>query len=401
MLNPERFQILLNNYVTDIASSPERGELFVMVRSGEYQGWLDQHINGTLQAKLAEGPSLSVAEQDKMLQKVFSYSEPVTPVIVMKRRPRYIKWAAAAVLMVAVGGAYTWFHHPAGQQVAAIQPAKQDIVVPGGYKATLELADASILNLEGTQSGVLPRQGNTELSMAEAGQLEYKSQGSDKEILYNKITTPRGGQYKLVLPDGSKVWLNAASSLRFPIAFAGDERSVLLTGEAYFEINPHPVPGDPGKKIPFTVNVNGVKVNVLGTHFNVMAYTDEPALQTTLLEGSVKVSNGDASGLLKPGQQAQVTGGQVKVVSTDVSTAVAWKNGNFDFGPGGADVKAVMRQVSRWYDVDIAYASSVPQKMFEGKIARDEKIADLVKILETNDIHVRLDEKGRKLVVMP
>jgi ferric-dicitrate binding protein FerR (iron transport regulator) len=218
--------------------------------------------------------------------------------------------------------------------------------------------------------------------------------------LYNKITTPRGGQYKVVLPDGSKVWLNAASSLRFPIAFAGDERSVLLTGEAYFEINPQPAPGGNGKKLPFIVNANGVKVSVLGTHFDVMAYADEATLQTTLLEGSVKVSSGNASGLLKPGQQAQVQDGKIKVIKTDAGSAVAWKDGFFNFEQG-ADVPEVMRQISRWYNVDVVYEKSVPQREFDGKISRDEKIADLVKILETNNINVRLDEKERRIVVMP
>ncbi len=402
MLNPERFKILLNNYVADITSSPERRELFVMVRSGEYQGWLDQHISTTLQAGVAEGPSLSATEKQAILQNIFAATRIATPVVSMEHRRRYItKWAAAAVVLAAIGSAYLWFRQPAKQELAAAatsQPAKPDQVLPGSYKATLTLADASTIDLGSAQNGSLPQQGNTVLSKPGSGQLEYTSQGSDKDILYNKITTPRGGQYKVVLPDGSKVWLNAASSLRFPIAFAGDERSVLLTGEAYFEINPQPVPG--GKRLPFTVNVNGVKVSVLGTHFDVMAYDDEAAMQATLLEGAVKVSNGDASGLLKPGQQALVQDGKIKVVSTNAASAASWKDGFFDFNPG-SDLPTVMRQISRWYDVDVVYGKSIPQRKFEGKISRDEKIADLVKILETNNIHLKVDESKRQITIIP
>ncbi len=402
MLNQERFQILLNNYTAGISGSPERRELFVMVGSGEYLGLLDQHVSTTLQAHVSEGPSLSATDKQAILQRVFAGSQR-TPVVTMRPGRSYIRWVAAAAVLAAIGGAYLWFHQSTVPEIAAganASPAKQELIVPGGYKATLTLADASIVNLDGVQNGQLPRQGNTELSIPGSGQLEYKSQGSDKEILYNKITTPRGGQYKVVLPDGSKVWLNAASSLRFPIAFAGDERSVLLTGEAYFEINPQPAPGGNGKKLPFTVNANGVKVSVLGTHFDVMAYTDEATLQTTLLEGSVKVSSGNASGLLKPGQQAQVQDGKIKVVKTDAESTVAWKDGFFNFEQG-ADVTEVMKQIARWYNVDVVYEQSVPRREFEGKIARDEKIADLVKILETNNINVRLDEKERRIIVMP
>ena len=402
-MNPERFKILLNNYVSDIAGSPERGELFVMVRSGEYQGWLDQHISTTLQANVIEGPSLSAADKKTILQNVFEASRVTTPVIAMEHRRRYIRQlAAAAVVLAVIGGAYVWFRQPAQQEVAATtttQPVKQNMVVPGGYKATLTLADASTIDLGDAQNGTLPKQGNTLLSKPASGQLEYASQGNDKEILYNKITTPRGGQYKVVLPDGSKVWLNAASSLRFPIAFAGDERSVLLTGEAYFEINP--ASGGNGQRLPFTVNVNGVKVSVLGTHFNVMAYNDEAAIQTTLLEGAVKVSNDNASGLLKPGQQALVQDGKIKVVNaTNAESTVSWKNGFFDFD-NGADLPTVMRQISRWYDVDIVYGQPIPQRKFEGKISKDEKIADLVKLLETNNIHLRVDENKRQITVTP
>ncbi|HEY4150346.1 MAG TPA: hypothetical protein VGM41_15510, partial [Chitinophagaceae bacterium] len=195
MLNPERFQILLNNYTAGISGSPERGELFVMVRSGEYLGLLDQHVNTTLQAHVTEGPSLSATEKQAILQRVFAGPQRA-PVVTMRPGRSYIKWVAAAVVLAAIGGAYLWFHQPTAPGIAAgnASPAKQELVVPGGYKATLTLADASTIDLEAVQGGQLPRQGNTELSSPASGQLEYKSQGSDKDILYNKITTPRGGQ---------------------------------------------------------------------------------------------------------------------------------------------------------------------------------------------------------------
>jgi len=316
-------------------------------------------------------------------------------------------------LVTVTVGTGVYFRSHRSVQLAATTPdnkglsAQGEAIIPGGYKATLTLADESVVALDNSSSAW--EQGNTRISNVNGQELVYSAPANnaniDKSVVYNKVSTPRGGQYRIVLPDGSKVWLNAASTLRFPIAFAGEERNVLLTGEAYFEVNSHPA-GNGGQNVPFTVSVNGAKVTVLGTHFNVMAYDDETALKTTLLEGAVKISSGRVSSLLKPGQQAQIqssaTGlgspAAIKVAETDVNSAMAWKNGFFDFE--GTDFPTVMRQIARWYNVTVVYENAaLPAKQFGGKISRESTIADLVTILETNGIHVRIEAKTRKIVV--
>jgi ferric-dicitrate binding protein FerR (iron transport regulator) len=253
------------------------------------------------------------------------------------------------------------------------------------------LADGSTIILDNVQNGTLAQQGNTKV-IKEDGKLAYNLTSTGiNEVLYNTISTPRGGQYQVDLPDGSRVWLNAASSLHFPTAFVGKERRVEITGEAYFEVAKN-------KAQPFIVSVNGAEVQVLGTHFNVMAYNDENAIKTTLLEGSVKFVNGSTSSLLKPGQQSQLSeNGQVKVVSNvDVDAVTAWKNGNFDFQ--GEDIETVMRQLSRWYNVDVVYRNK-PDELFYAEIPRNTKLSDVLKALELTG-KLRFGIEGKKIIVM-
>jgi ferric-dicitrate binding protein FerR (iron transport regulator) len=212
------------------------------------------------------------------------------------------------------------------------------------------------------------------------------------------MATPRGGQYRLVLPDGSRVWLNAVSSIRFPTAFTGQERKVEISGEAYFE-----VVKDPSR--PFRVLVRpaagnrNMEVEVLGTHFNINAYQDEPAIKTTLLEGSVKVTNGTDHTMIRPGQQTQLSiNGVTKVIQdADVSEAVAWKEGRFQFND--TELKTIMRQVMRWYDVDLEYKGNVPDRYFTADISRNKTLSGVLTILKLSDVDFRLD--GKKLTVTP
>jgi len=417
MQNPVRFQELLNEYVDDKTGPEGRGELLGMVKLGEFQGLLEQHISATFNAEHLDGPVLSTWQKEKILQNIFAEARLAAPVIAMEPKKRFTIWrwaAAAAILVTVTVGTGIYFRSHRSVQLAATTPENKGIsphdeaIIPGGYKATLTLADASVVALDGA-NGNAWAQGNTRVSNMNGQELVYSKQAgnttNDNSIVYNKVSTPRGGQYRIVLPDGSKVWLNAASTLRFPIAFAGKERNVLLTGEAYFEVNSHPA-GNGGHNVPFTVSINDTKVTVLGTHFNVMAYDDETALRTTLLEGAVKISSGRVSSLLKPGQQAQIqssaTGlgspAAISVTKTDVNSAVAWKTGFFDFE--GTDFPTVMRQIARWYNVAVVYENAaLPAKQFGGKISRESTIADLVKILETNGIHVKVEARTRKIVV--
>ncbi|MBD0285841.1 MAG: FecR domain-containing protein [Flavisolibacter sp.] len=305
--------------------------------------------------------------------------------------------AAASVIGLLILGTYFWFNRGEHKEVAKTDVNKKDYqrdVPPGGDKAILTLADGSTIMLDEAQNGTLTQQGGTKV-MKLGGKLTYNSPtfgGGKGEALYNTLSTPRGGQYQVALPDGSQVWLNAASSIHFPAAFAGKERRVEITGEAYFEVAKN-------KDMPFIVSISGAEVQVLGTHFNIMAYKEEEAVKTTLLEGSVKFVSGNKESLLQPGQQSQLTKeGQVKVVSgVDVHAVIAWKNGHFDFE--GADIGSVMRQFSRWYDVEVIYNKKVDD-LFYAEIPRNTTLSDALKALElTGKVQFKIE--GRKIIVMP
>ncbi|MDP9082083.1 MAG: FecR domain-containing protein [Bacteroidota bacterium] len=262
----------------------------------------------------------------------------------------------------------------------------------GGQKATLTLANGTKILLDDAKNGTLSNQGSTKV-IKTTGKLAYNANNSDLIAnVFNEVSTPRGGHYQVVLPDGSQVWLNAASSIRFPTAFTGKERKVEITGEAYFEVAKN-------KTLPFIVKVNSSEVRVFGTHFNVMAYTDEAAVKTTLLEGSVQFSNGSSSCMLKPGEQSELNrSGQVKVVSgVDVDNVIAWKNNVFEFE--NADIEVVMRQLSRWYDVDVVYNKKVNDHFF-AEIPTTAKLSEVLRALELTG-KVNFDIQGRKIIINP
>ncbi|HEU5168203.1 MAG TPA: FecR domain-containing protein [Chitinophagaceae bacterium] len=268
----------------------------------------------------------------------------------------------------------------------------KDDVSPGGDKAILTLGDGTSIVLNNAQNGTLAQQGASKVIKL-GGKLSYDPTNKNlKEIVYNTISTPNGGQYQLELPDGSLVWLNATSSIHFPTSFVGKERRVEITGEAYFEVAKN-------RDMPFIVAVNGAEVQVLGTHFNVNAYSDEENIKTTLLEGSIKFVSGVNTSMVKPGQQSQLTTeGMIKVVSNvDVDGVVAWKNGMFDFENAG--IETVMRQLSRWYDVEIEYKGKTDD-LFIAEMRRNIKLSDALKALELTG-KVKFEIQGKKIIVMP
>lgn len=325
--------------------------------------------------------------------------------------PGYWRMAvAAAVILFVVAGIWIWYNGRftgTPQPLAAKSTLRNDRA-PGGYKARLTLANGSIILLDSSRNGNLTREGNTDIKK-QGGRLIYDTlaaaPGVDHTLSFNTLTTPRGGQYQLVLPDGSKVWLNAVSSLRYPTAFTGSERRVQLTGEAYFEIKSI---AREGGKLPFIVEVNtpsgagtpGMEVEVLGTEFNVNAYNDETMIRTTLLEGSVKIRKDGKTGLLRPGQQAGVAAhGDIKVFDdADLEAAVAWKNGYFKFD--NANIADIMRQAARWYDMEVEYNKSIMDESFSGTLPRSEYLSSLLKILELTKT-VKFTIQGRKIMVEP
>jgi hypothetical protein len=313
-------------------------------------------------------------------------------------------WAAASVILIMVSaGIFLFSNHFGMQYPMALSDQSErykNDVAPGGDKAILILGDGSSVILDHTQNGTIGNQGNSKVLKIDAGKLAYNMQAGGKTIPlvipFNTVSTPRGGQFQIELPDGSTVWLNATSSLRFPTAFInGKERKVELTGEAYFEVTKN-------ESMPFKVMVNKMEVQVLGTHFNVMAYSNEHEIKTTLLEGSVKInSNGNNKSIvIKPGQQASLDNNNSEIIvsrNEDVDLVVAWKNGYTAFK--SADISTIMRQVERWYDVDVNYEGTVPVRTFTGKISRNANLSELLRLLEVSKIHFTID--GRIITVLP
>ena len=318
----------------------------------------------------------------------------VAPVVPLTKR-NWFRLAVAAVFVLAVIGVYLLVNqHPVELPVANDQHLANDIL-PGGNKAVLTLSNRSDINLENVSNGTILKEGNTKISKLSDGQLVYNTlEEKPTQVLYNTVTTPRGGQYQLLLTDGSKVWLNSASSIRFPVSFTGNERRVEVSGEAYFEVAKDP-------SMPFKADVDGKnEIEVLGTHFNINSYADDGSIKTTLLEGSVKVTSLKTreSKLITPGQQAQLnTDGQIAINKADPDKVLAWKNGYFNVD--GTDTKTVMQLLSRWYDVDVVYEGAIPQREWGGDIEKNLKLSQVLKILAKNDLHFRLE--GRKLVVLP
>lgn len=309
------------------------------------------------------------------------------------------KWLTIAAVFVVVSSLTLLFFtkEDVKQEVVAVttKPAKNTIV-PGSNNAVLTLANGNQISLNDKENGVLASQSGVIITKNKDGQLQYQIK-ADAPAGINTISTPRGGQYQLILVDGTKVWLNAASSITFPTQFNGAERKVEIIGEAYFEVAKN-------ANKPFKVKSKNQVIEVLGTHFNVNTYDDEDADKTTLLEGSVsisKITNGTVqtagSKILKPGQQASVSGNQsqINVTVADEDEAVAWKNGYFKFNK--ADIQTIMRQVSRWYNVDVEYKGEMNKDLFVGKINRSEHVEEVLSILERSKINVAI--KGRTIII--
>lgn len=289
-----------------------------------------------------------------------------------------------------------------------INPGNQ--ILPGGNKAILTLADNSTVILDSAQNGLITNQGNTQIVKLADGQLSYDAgKEKDSQIKYNTISTPVGGQYQLTLSDGTKVWLNAASSIRFPVAFSGKARNVFITGEVYFEVNPvssnaSTIKGNKGN-VPFLVDVAGKGiVKVLGTHFNINSYSDEEAVETTLLEGRVSLTPAIAGRGKEPSPVMIIPGQQVLLHSdgmiqynnnVNLEKVVAWKNGYFYFS--SSSLQEVMSQMARWYSVEVVFEGKIISERFSGKIQRDLNLSEALKILEVNNIKFRIE--GKKIFV--
>ena len=302
--------------------------------------------------------------------------------------PFWAKYASVAAILVLISASIILYRN-FNIDRANSEVAKNDIL-PGGQHAFLTLANGKKIMLDTASNGQIAKQQGISVTKTESGQLVYMvSDQSDTNNApaNNTITTPKGGNYQIILPDGTNVTLNAASSLTFPTSFKGTERAVILDGEAYFEVTKN-------AEMPFRVKSGQQVIEVLGTHFDVNAYADEPALKTTLLEGAVKVTVGQAIALIKPGQQSVVNNSDLKkiiVSNADLEKEMAWKNGVFSFE--NDDLKSIMRQIARWYDVDVIYEGEFPDDKFFGGIPRNSKLSAVAKILKLNNILLKIDGK--------
>lgn len=314
------------------------------------------------------------------------------------RRWYYLSAAASVLVILGLTGYFYLTQLRPAARPALPALASNDIR-PGGNKAILTLDNGDKVILEEAKNGIISQQGNTAVNKTDSGRLSYQLAGNAAAaIAYNTITTPYGGQYQVTLQDGTKVWLNAGSSLRFPVAFSGEERKVTLTGEAYFEVAKD-------KAKPFYVTVGSgpatpLTVKVLGTHFNINAYPEEQHNTVTLLEGSVKVDYGATNALLAPGKEAIIdkTSGRLQTAAADTESAIAWKNGYFIFD--NEKVESIMRQISRWYDVDISYQGDVSSKAIGGSLSRSKNVSEVLNMLElTGTVHFKIN--GRRIIVMP
>jgi hypothetical protein len=304
--------------------------------------------------------------------------------------PRIV--AAASVVLFLAAGSYFYFHYREEKQQAQNQLVKHD-VLPGGNRAYLTLGDGKRITLTGAANGRIAQQSGVTISKTGDGRLVYQAAsggtaGAGTEIQYNTIETPMGGQYQVVLPDGSRVWLNAASSLRYPARFAGSERRVELTGEAYFEVVHN-------SQQPFRVQSAGQLVEDVGTHFNINSYADEPVRETTLLEGAVKVQAGGESVSLVPGQQAVNSGGGIRVERVNTGSVTDWKDGRFYLNR--LDFKVAMRKIARWYNVGLVYDDEMPKGIQSGGwIPRNTPLSVVLESIESTGLaHFRLE--GREL----
>ena len=394
MMPNNRINDLFQKYFDKTASAEERNELMMLISKGNSDKELLDLMEDTYQTYVPERNPFVLGKREKMLQQIHTGIAAANEKKISTtffRKNGVFKYIAAASILICMGVfAYLFVENHSTRR----QMAKMDFV-PGGNKAVLTLSDGSTIVLNGAKNGTLTNQDGIAVNKTQEGEIAYDAtksgQAQNGKLAYNTIATPKGGQYQVILADGTKVWLNAASSIVFPTQFKGSERHVEICGEVYFEVAKN-------KTKPFFVKAGKQTVEVLGTHFNINSYTDEPDIKTTLLEGSVKIQqlNSSYSALLKPGQQAvNRSSGPILVKPADLEQAVAWKYGLFQIND--ASIETIMRQASRWYDVEVEYQGKIPQRKFSGKIKRNVKASEFLQMLTY--FNVRFSMEGRKIIV--
>jgi len=399
-----RLASLYQRYIEDTCTNEEREEFLSLVAENQENNDIKSLMDDTWDKIRTDG--LLFPHADNMLQNILaSHQKPIVKKISWYR---YTATAAAVFLLIGAGLFYFNSHH------VILNPSQdpglvKNTIKAGQNKATLTLANGKVINLDSTTNGEIAEQTGITITKTEKGQLVYnvtesakKEKTASAKIAYNTITTPRGGQYQVNLPDGSKIWLNASSSLKYPTLFSKNERRVELSGEAYFEVAKMTFKesGDKKARMPFIVVTSKQQVEVLGTHFNINSYEDEATTKTTLLEGAVRVSQvGSRKTVnLLPGLQSVLNNNNLSTRAVDTDEAVAWKNGYFQFNE--SDLGSIMRQLSRWYNIEIIFKDNKKaDELFHFKASRNLELNEMVKIFELNGIKLKIER--RTLIVEP
>jgi transmembrane sensor len=403
-LEEKDYLLLYKKYLNGNCSQEELSLLFTYFKAadGESLNKIIQnnfeHIEDKHQASLEEEQILN-----SVFVKVKSNTHPIGNTIIRSLWSRwspYTKIAAAAIVLFTL--TFSLYRYERTRPIDKEQLRKFVDVAPGGNKATLRLPNGKIISLEADKNEIVMNA--NEIVYGDGTKITNDHTAVRTPQLVT-LTTPNAGQYKVVLPDGSRVWLNSASSLTYPTNFIGDERRVILTGEAYFEVETTLINAlNQNRKMPFIVESNSQEVKVLGTRFNINCYADEPDIKTTLVEGSVHISipNTLYSAILKPNQQSTIdpnNNDQIKVKNIKPSRVIAWRDGLFQFYE--TDINTVMRQISRWYDVEVSYEGRIKYDPFYGEIERNYNLSEVLKVLELGGVHFRMEvNNGKKQIIV-
>ncbi|MEO8764005.1 MAG: FecR domain-containing protein [Ginsengibacter sp.] len=390
-LSKERILYLLNTYSGNMADEKEEQELFAWVNENSNHELLQQHIQ-KLTDQYSPGEPIHSVDWEQLRERILDRSN-IQKRVTFFRKISWRYWSAAAAITLLIGAAVYLYSIQLSSEKTFVAKIIQkyvtnDVPAPANSKAVLTLADGSKIALDSISNGTLARQGTVKIIKQNDGQITYNGIGS--EDLYNTLNVPRGSKVVTIkLSDGTQVWLNSESSLRYPASFKGAERKVEITGEAYFEVA-HNV------AMPFIVKKDALEIKVVGTHFNMNTYDDEGVDKITLLEGVIKVSISNYERLLKPGQQAQIKDNIKMVNGVDVEGVVAWKNGQFQFGEK-ADLNFIMRKIARWYDVEVEYEGGTINQRFGGEMPMNSNLSQVLEILKTSGVNFSIE--GRKVIV--
>ena len=379
-MTKDRLTYLFQQYQRRSLTSAEREEWLAALSDSKLDALLHEVMGEEWGKAIPATDDITPGEAASLYERVVSQPQPAR---VRRLWPR-IAIAASVLACVAIGGYI--YRESTITAPKAMQPLVQD-VAPGGNKATLTLANGQKIVLSDDLDGEIAKQAGVQISKSKNGVLVYTVADNDHVPAnsMNTLSTAKGETYKIILPDKTAVWLNAASSLTYPARFTGADRQVTLAGEGYFEVAKD-------QQHPFKVNTTKQQVTVLGTHFNINAYPDEPATRTTLLEGSVKVSAGNEHVTIPPGQQSTLRNGNVGVQNVDPDQATAWKDDKFMFD--GDNIQYIMRMIERWYNIDVVYEGAISNEKFYGGISRYENVSEILKILEsTKSINFRIEGK--------